>query len=112
MNASRFCAFLLLLPIILVAASARAVTYTATPLHPTGFEYSLAQGISGTSQVGVGYGETTDFFPHALFWNGSADSMIDLHPSGFGQSEALGVSGSTQVGYGYPTGSINSRALL
>jgi hypothetical protein len=97
---------------VVLAIPARAVTYTALLLHPTGFEYSVAQGISGTKQVGVGYDDTTDFATHALLWSGSAASKVDLHPAGFDLSDAVAVSGTAQVGYGNPTGSDSPHALL
>ncbi len=112
MNALRFRRDLFYLAVVLIAAPARAVTYTATLLHPTGFEYSVGQSVSGTKQVGVGVSEVNDFAPHALLWSGTAASKIDLHPAGFDTSEAVGVSGTSQVGYGNPTESDSPHALL
>ncbi len=92
---------LLLLEIILFAAPARAVTYTATLLHPVGHHGSHARGVSGAIQVGDSDDdEPGGDFPHALLWNGSPESVVDLNPPGFITSYATSVSGTNQVGYG------------
>lgn len=75
-------------------------------LNPTGFVSSDAAAISGTSQVGEGYGPITggtDFDPvyHALLWHGTAQSAVDLTPPGFDGSAAEGVSNAGQVGFGW-----------
>jgi hypothetical protein len=67
-------------------------------LNPSGFTSSYAYGISGTQQVGNGWGPVIG--THALLWSGSADSFIDLHPSGFYDSYAFGTNGTQQVGTG------------
>jgi hypothetical protein len=69
-------------------------------LNPSGLTESSAEGISGTQQVGWGYGSATGGKDHALLWNGSAASYVDLNPSGFTRSMAYGTSGTQQVGSG------------
>ncbi len=66
-------------------------------LHPDGYDYSLAMGISGSQQVGYGEYDGDD---HALLWSSSAASCVDLHPSGYSWSKAYGTNGSQQVGQG------------
>lgn len=112
-NSQTFRAAFFLLWVAAVAPPARAVTYTATLLHPTAYSFSMAVGASGASQVGSGYGTTTGENPHALLWNGTAASAVDLQPTGFTSTKAFGVSGASQVGSGYgPATSGNVHALL
>src|SRR4051812_511914 len=87
----------------LPVASARAVTYTATLLHPDDFLDTNGAGVSNATQVGSGM--TADFDgPHALLWTGSAASFVDLHPTtGFTSSYAVGARSTQQVGYGSGT---------
>ena len=66
-------------------------------LHPTGFEGSCANGISGGQQVGwatLSYAGIT----HAGLWSGTAASWVDLNPAGATWSQANGVSAGYQVG--------------
>src|SRR6185436_2821325 len=87
--------------------------YVAVDLHPTGFALSDAHGVSGTQQVGRGWGSTTSSITKALLWNGTAASAVNLNPSGFRQSWAYGAGGSQQVGVGDGTATGgNSHALL
>ena len=58
----------------------------------------------------VGSGALPGFVNHALFWTGSADSVVDLHPSGFTDSGAVGVSAGQQVGWGSTV--LHDHALL
>jgi hypothetical protein len=81
-------------------------------LHPSGFTNSSAYGISGSQQVGSGFGSATGFELHALLWSGTASSAVDLNPSGFTNSAAYGISGSQQVGNGVPAGGGIAHALL
>ncbi len=111
-NALMFRAAIFLLGIVVFAAAARAVTYTATSLHPAGFTHSRALGISGTKQVGWGSGSTTGNRSHALLWSGTAASLVDLHPAGFFSSTGTGVSGASQVGYGTDLATGDDHALL
>ena len=83
---------------------------SAVELHPAGFDYSSARGISGSSQVGYGFESASSQY-HALLWSGSAASAVDLHPAGFDNSSASAVSGGFQAGYGAVTGGGN-HALL
>ena len=83
---------------------------SAVDLHPAGFDYSYARGISGGSQVGDGF-EATSSQNHALLWSGSAASAVDLHPAGFNYSSAQAVSGGFQVGSGEVAGG-NFHGLL
>lgn len=80
-------------------------------LTPTGFDFSIARGVSGGQQVGEGYGSATGGIFHALLWFSTPDSLVDLHPVGFLSSNAYGVSGGQQVGWGFhPSG--GKHALL
>jgi len=93
-------------------AETQAPTFTAIDLHPTGWAYSYATGISGDEQAGdvwVPYFQTGTV--HAALWRGNAASMVKLHPNGFEQSRAWATSGAQQVGYGWTT-SGNKHALL
>ena len=82
-----------------LATSANA-QYTVTDLTPAGYTGLFGYGIGGGLQVGSGT-PTSSSISHALFWSGTAGSVVDLHPSSYtGGSEAFGVSGGTQVGYG------------
>lgn len=102
----------LLFGTVVFTASAGAVTYTTTVLSHSGYWGALAQGLSGTSQVG--YSEDNEGEkPHALLWNGSAASVVNLNPAGFIASRAYDASGASQVGSGdgSPT-SQNTHALL
>jgi hypothetical protein len=85
--------------------------YTATLLPaPSGISDTVAEAVSGNSQVGTGSGSATGGSNHALRWSGTA---VDLNPAGFTQSEALGVSGNSQVRYGFGSGTGGiSHALL
>jgi hypothetical protein len=78
-------------------------------LNPAGYTESFAYAVSGTSQlgysqVGYGYGPSTDSNSHALLWNDTAESSVDLNPSNFTESFANAVfrttSGTTEVGSG------------
>lgn len=68
-------------------------------LNPVGFATSVANGSSGTQQVGNG-SLTTNGSAHALLWAGTAASVIDLNPVGFSGSNAIGTNGTQQVGDG------------
>ena len=67
----------------------------------------------GDSQAGYGSGPATNYFDHALLWNGTAESAIDLNPVGFESSYASDVAGGRQVGSGagFVTNG-NTHALL
>ena len=72
-------------------------------LHPSGWGFSFAQGISpnGSQQVGgVTNGPVTG---HAGLWNGTAVSWVDLHPTvaGATRSFANATTGTVQVGTTY-----------
>ncbi len=82
-----------------------------TDLNPSGFNSSIATGISGTQQVGWGE-PSSGSTEHALLWNGTASSYVSLHPSGFYSSRARGTSGTQQVGMGRPDSMSWNRALL
>jgi hypothetical protein len=57
---------------------------------------SYANDTNGTQQVGA-------IAPHAVLWNGSADSVVELTPRGFLNSYAYGISGTQHVGWAAPT---------
>jgi hypothetical protein len=102
--------------IAVVVPAARAVTYTATLLHPNGFASSTASGASGAIQAGVGHLPGNDFFNNrALLWSGSAGSVVDLNPVGLSYSGASAASGINQVGYAAnltAPGTITTHAIL
>lgn len=87
----------------------RGSAASVVDLHPSGFTYSEAVGVSGGQQVGdahiirplesVALPRLSDII-HALLWRGSAASVVDLNPSGFTDSEAHGISGGEIVGWG------------
>lgn len=93
---------------------AQAPLFTAIDLNPSGFSFSMAEGISGGQQVGNGYGPAAGHpgQPHALLWRGNASSVVDLHPPGFTYSSADAICGDQQVGSGIPPGSYLDHALL
>jgi len=69
-------------------------------LNPSGFDWSFAQGINATQQVGSGRAPGAGF-DQALLWSGSAASYVDLNPSGCYASSANSTNGTQQVGSGY-----------
>jgi uncharacterized membrane protein len=74
---------------------------SALDLAPTGFLDSVAYGVGGDQQVGVG--SFLDGRERALLWTGSAESVVDLHPSSLsdhGSSRAFATNGTMQVGGG------------
>jgi hypothetical protein len=92
------------------AATAASAGYVATVLHPVQFDYSIAEGVSGGTQVGLGQFTTGGSRSNALLWQGTAQSAVNLHPEGFQSSAAFGVHETSQVGYG-STGSFNEALL-
>lgn len=106
MKTNHFCAAFLAVMLLAAGGASQAwgASYKAIDLNPSGFSHSVAQGISGTQQVGCG--GATGGNEHALLWSSSAASYVDLNPSGFEWSEAFGISGTQQVGRG------DSHALL
>jgi probable HAF family extracellular repeat protein len=113
MHASIFRAAILACAFASLTSPTRAVTYTATLLHPDDFLDTNGAGVSNATQVGSGM--TADFDgPHALLWTGSAASFVDLHPAtGFNSSYAIGARSTQQVGYGSgPATGGNVHALL
>jgi hypothetical protein len=80
---------------------ARAVTYTAIDLTPSGYYGAYARGGGGGQFVGDGWSPETSGSAHALLWNGTSSSPVDLNPTGFSQSIAFAADGSQQVGFGY-----------
>lgn len=90
---------------------------SAIDLHPTildgsgnpVFSTSRALAVSGSQQVGYGYGTIssgTAGISHALLWNGTAASAVDLTPTNLGTnvfSMAFATNGTQQVGWGAGT---------
>lgn len=107
MYGNRF--FALLIVAIVPSASAHAVSYTATLLHPAGYFESYALGISGSVQVGSV--TPTSGFDHAALWTSSSASVVSLDQGAFVTSRAIGASGATQVGVGYIS-DLGDRAIL
>jgi hypothetical protein len=83
-------------------------------LNPSWLTESYGRGISGSQQVGFGYGPNTGalFYYHALLWSGTAASCVDLNPSGFNYSRAWATNGAQQVGHGYVSSISDMHALL
>jgi hypothetical protein len=104
--------FTTLISVALNISPARAVTYTATLLHPATYTKSYANDASATSQVGAGRGDTHPSLDHALLWQSTSGSVVDLHPANFAQSFALGASETNQVGYGQESNGATNHALL
>jgi hypothetical protein len=75
--------------------SASAIDINPTDL--SGFNYSVANGVSGNQQVGYAQGSTQSL-TQAILWHGTAASAVDLNPSGFNGSEAFATDGTQQVG--------------
>ena len=98
-----------LVGLVLGLARPVAAEYVAIDLHPAGFAFSIAHGVSGDQQVGRG--QVTIGREHALLWSGSAANIVDLQPLGFIDSAAFAVSGGQQVGRGIAPGQGN-HALL
>ena len=79
---------------------------SAVDLQPatlTGINYSFAEGISSTQQVGDGFAALNSDTTHALLWTGSAAIAVDLSPTGIPgiiSSQAIAADGKTQVGAG------------
>jgi hypothetical protein len=60
-------------------------------LNPSGFTKSYARGVLNSVQVGYAY---DSYYPHAIVWNGTAQSAVDLQlsmPSNYIASQALGI---------------------
>ena len=114
MNARASHTLMILLCASTFASSARAVTYTASLLHPFDFLDTTAVGISNASQVGSGFNPAFTGGPHALLWTGTAASVVDLHPAtGFNSTYATAARSVQQVGYGSgPATGGNEHALL
>lgn len=82
----------------------------AVNLHPAGFTWSQALGISGSVQVGHGE-HTASGQERAILWNGTAASAIELHPPGYAWSQAFATDGTHHVGSGSSPGG-GTQALL
>jgi hypothetical protein len=97
-HANRF-APLILVVIFSIDAQVRAVSYTATLLHPEGAAISWGMGASSAAQVGFGIlsGVSNN---HALMWMGDSASVVDLNPIGITSSRAISASVIAQVGFG------------
>ena len=78
-------------------------------LNPMGFTNTIAYGVGGGQQVGVGITATT---VDALLWTGTAVSAIDLNPVGFRTSLAIGTNGMQQVGKGSGSATGNQNHAL
>jgi len=87
--------------------------WTVTYLHPAGYDYSAAEGVSGGQQVGEAYGPATSGNAHANLWSGTPASRVDLNPAGYTGSYALGIAGGQQVGgaWGSATGGNHHASL-
>jgi PEP-CTERM motif len=86
-----------------------------SPTSLSGIINSQAIGISGTQQVGVGYGTLDSGKEHALLWSGTASSAVDLNPTNLGildGSVAIGTNSTQQVGYAIIAPSNFAHAIL
>jgi hypothetical protein len=73
-------------------------TPSAVDLNPPGFLVSIAIGIYGESQVGLGFQIQGGSYSRALLWQGTPESAVDLTPAGSYQASALAAYGDTQCG--------------
>jgi hypothetical protein len=113
MHPNTFRAALLTSALAILISPARAVTYTATLLHPDDFFDTNGVGSSNVSQVGYGYMPDFTGGPHALMWNGNANSYVDLNPNTFTASYASTATDTKQLGYGEgPSTGGQTHALL
>jgi hypothetical protein len=80
-------------------------------LNPSGFSYSEAYVVRGTSQAGYAYSISTKSY-HAVLWHGTASSVIDLTPSTVLNAYATGLGYQSQVGCGTLVGMTVNHALL
>ena len=92
---------------------------SAVDLHPAmllTFFASIANGIGGNQEVGVGYYDLLNqSLSHALLWTGTGSSVIDLHPSMLGSfdiSAANDTNGQFQVGYISNSETLRQDAVL
>jgi hypothetical protein len=76
-----------------------AVTYTASVLHPAGYDRSYGEGTAGAHQIGSAFNSAT-LETHAILWSGTAASAANLTPPSFISSTATGASLTNQVGFG------------
>src|SRR3954453_10292251 len=107
MNSRLVLACMALIGALLNSASAPAIPYAATLLHPIDYTTSIANDTSATNQVGAGRGGTHPTLDHALLWHDTAESVVDLHPAIYTKSFAIGASESKQVGYGQDADGFN-----
>jgi hypothetical protein len=113
MNAFTSRATVVFTALLAIACPALAAKYKATILHPVGFFSSHADGVSGSTQVGWAWGDSTLDNHHAFLWNGTAGSWIDLTPPGFGVTRAFATTDTSQIGIGVGAATAhNPHALL
>jgi hypothetical protein len=109
MHPNTFRAALLASAFTILISPARAVTYTATLLHPSDFLTTSGTGVSNVSQVGQG---SFSGGSHALLWTGSASSVVDLNGT-YTATYAAAATDTQQFGDGYgPSTSARFHALL
>jgi hypothetical protein len=87
----------MLLALLVLVLPARAVTYSASLVHPAGYPTSGSYGIDGSMLVGT-LQTPVDYYYHAWLSTGTPGSVVDLHPAGAWESHAYGISGSSEVG--------------
>lgn len=75
--------------------------WTVVNLHPSGYLYSSAGGISGNQQVGTARKTDATYgsLDHPILWTGSAESAVDLTPSNSVGGGIYANSGNIQVGW-------------
>lgn len=71
--------------------------WTATILHPSGFEWS--EGYGGYSNKQVGRAVTAGGASRAGLWTGTAATWVNLHPAGASESFAFDGAGTKQSGF-------------
>lgn len=84
---------------------------TPVDLNPSGFSYSEAYAVRGTTQAGYAFSSTTNSY-HAIFWQGTAASAVDLTPSTLSSAYTTGLGSKSEVGCGTPSGLSVSHALI
>lgn len=80
-------------------------------LHPAGYKFSAAYGVSDSYIVGR-VATIENPADHAALWDGNAEGFIDLNPTGCSDSWAYGVSAGQQVGHIVGSGDTGTHAAI
>ena len=84
----------------------------ASDVGMPGYDYSYADGISGTQVVGEATGSATGGYTHAVLWDLAHGTIVDLNGANHQESGAVAVSGNTQVGWANDAIGANRHAML